>query len=222
MATDDQRSVLHLSGSSPLGLYGHHSIQGGPVGLLGFKGERSDPVTGHYHLGKGYRQFNPVLMRFNTPDSGSPLGKGGINDYVFCGADPINRSDPSGHYWRALKATGFSVTMTASTLTLIAGLALMVVDNDETNGIGYGLVGAGILPLGGGIAIDRLKLKSVGRGRARSAITSNRPITPSIWQRDTPFTPPSYLKFRNRRRPSTDTTVSAFDIRSGDQSTSYA
>lgn len=56
--------------------------------LLGFNGERPDPVTGHYHLGNGYRPFNPVLMRFNSPDSWSALGKGGVNAYAYCGGDP--------------------------------------------------------------------------------------------------------------------------------------
>ncbi|EGH35731.1 hypothetical protein PSYJA_44541, partial [Pseudomonas syringae pv. japonica str. M301072] len=38
-------------------------------------------MTGHYLLGNGYRAFNPVLMRFNSPDSLSPFGEGGVNAY---------------------------------------------------------------------------------------------------------------------------------------------
>lgn len=64
--------------------------------LLGFNGERSDPMTGHYLLGNGYRAFNPVLMRFNSPDSLSPFGKGGLNGYAYCVGDPVNYSDPTG------------------------------------------------------------------------------------------------------------------------------
>lgn len=71
--------------------------------LPGFNGERVDPVSGTYHLGNGYRAYNPVLMRFNCPDSLSPFGAGGINPYAYCAGDPINHTDPSGHLsWQAI------------------------------------------------------------------------------------------------------------------------
>ena len=63
----------------------------------GFNGERADPISGHYHLGNGYRAYSPVLMRFTCPDSWSPFGAGGVNPYAYCEGDPINRADPSGH-----------------------------------------------------------------------------------------------------------------------------
>ena len=66
--------------------------------VLGFNGERLDPISGHYHLGNGYRAYNPVLMRFTCPDSWSPFGDGGINPYAYCAGDPVNRTDPSGHH----------------------------------------------------------------------------------------------------------------------------
>ncbi|WP_226489408.1 RHS repeat-associated core domain-containing protein, partial [Pseudomonas sp. B20] len=65
--------------------------------LPGFNGEQPDPLTGHYLLGNGYRAYNPVLMRFNSPDSMSPFGKGGLNAYAYCVGDPVNRVDPNGH-----------------------------------------------------------------------------------------------------------------------------
>lgn len=64
---------------------------------LGFNGELPDPLTGHYLLGNGYRAFNPVLMRFNSPDNLSPFGKGGVNAYAYCAGNPINWADPTGH-----------------------------------------------------------------------------------------------------------------------------
>ncbi|MCQ9425345.1 RHS repeat-associated core domain-containing protein [Pseudomonas sp. LJDD11] len=72
----------------------------------GFNGELPDPLTGHYLLGHGYRADNPVLMRFNSPDSLSPFAEGGINAYAYCRGDPVNRCDPTGHadffgdFWR--------------------------------------------------------------------------------------------------------------------------
>ena len=65
--------------------------------LVGYTGAYQDPVIGGYPLGNGYRMYLPELMRFNSPDSWSPFGKGGIHPYAYCEADPINRADPSGH-----------------------------------------------------------------------------------------------------------------------------
>lgn len=109
LATDQQRSVLNALGarrqssSFAYAPYGHRSLERGLPSLPGFNGEKPDPVTGHYLLGNGYRAFNPVLMRFNSPDNLSPFGKGGINAYVYCSGDPVNREDGTGHIWTFLK-----------------------------------------------------------------------------------------------------------------------
>ena len=77
--------------------YGHAPAESGLSRLLGFNGECPERVTGHYLLGQGTRAFNPVLMRFNSPDELSPFGEGGINPYAYCGGDPINFNDPTGN-----------------------------------------------------------------------------------------------------------------------------
>ncbi|WP_084614865.1 RHS repeat-associated core domain-containing protein [Pseudomonas batumici] len=103
LATDQQRSVLHTlapDGPRPgmaYSVYGHQPADNGLLSLLGFNGERLDRITGHYLLGNGYRVFNPVLMRFNSPDNRSPFAEGGINTYAYCMGDPVNQTDPSGH-----------------------------------------------------------------------------------------------------------------------------
>ncbi|UWF48894.1 RHS repeat-associated core domain-containing protein [Pseudomonas sp. N3-W] len=102
LATDQQRSVLNaLDATQPQPIaytpYGHRPQENGLLSLPGFNGERPDPLTGHYLLGNGYRAFNPVLMRFNSPDSWSPFGEGGFNTYAYCENDPINYADPSGN-----------------------------------------------------------------------------------------------------------------------------
>jgi RHS repeat-associated protein len=110
LSTDQQRSVLHtlkaLHPRQPITYtpYGHHHPGSGLISLLGFNGERLDPVTGYYMLGNGYRAFNPVLMRLNCPDSWSPFGEGGLNAYAYCLNDPANRSDTNGHI--SFKAVG--------------------------------------------------------------------------------------------------------------------
>jgi RHS repeat-associated protein len=108
LATDQQRSVLnaldagqsHAIAYSP---YGYRPRENGLLSLLGFNGELPDSLTGHYHLGKGYRQFNPALMRFNSPDSWSPFGAGGFNAYAYCVGNPVNTVDSTGHTLEFLK-----------------------------------------------------------------------------------------------------------------------
>ena len=111
LATDEANSVL-VTGSDLLTTityspYGHRENAALPPGVPGFNGEQPDPLTGHYLLGNGYRAFNPVLMRFNSPDSLSPFGRGGLNAYVYCAGDPVNRFDPTGH-WAWMIGLGFA------------------------------------------------------------------------------------------------------------------
>ncbi|MBC8881212.1 MULTISPECIES: RHS repeat-associated core domain-containing protein [Pseudomonas] len=97
LATDQQQSVIAAQGLEfAYTPYGHRHPSG-PASLPGFTGQRVDPVTGHYLLGNGYRTFNPVLMRFNSPDSLSPFGEGGVNAYGYCGGDPVNWVDWTGN-----------------------------------------------------------------------------------------------------------------------------
>lgn len=102
LATDQQASVLN-NVSSALGQpqsyspYGYHPTTNGLLNLQGFNGEQPDPMTGHYLLGQGYRAYNSQLMRFNSPDSLSPFGKGGLNTYMYCFGNPVKYSDPTGH-----------------------------------------------------------------------------------------------------------------------------
>ncbi|WP_130931164.1 RHS repeat-associated core domain-containing protein [Pseudomonas sp. Sample_24] len=110
LVTDQMRSVLQVvranhSSSITYTPYGHRLTGDGLLSLLGFNGARPEPITGHYLLGNGYRAFNPILMRFNSPDSLSPFGRGGLNSYAYCSGDPINRYDESGHIstWKFFK-----------------------------------------------------------------------------------------------------------------------
>ncbi|VVP32786.1 hypothetical protein PS838_04430 [Pseudomonas fluorescens] len=103
LATDQQRSVLRVN--DPAGsvqrvytAYGYHPVKSGLGSLLGFNGEAVDPVTGHYLLGNGHRAFNPVLMRFNSPDKLSPFNRGGLNSYAYCLGNPVSFSDPTGQF----------------------------------------------------------------------------------------------------------------------------
>lgn len=108
LATDAQASVLSSLPSSAnpsvhhYTPYGHRALVSSLPSVPGFNGEQPDPLTGHYLLGQGYRAFNPVLMRFNSPDNLSPFGQGGLNAYAYCAGDPVNRADATGHFWQHL------------------------------------------------------------------------------------------------------------------------
>lgn len=87
--------------NSPLGLpakpinyspYGHHAIDFGK--LVGFNGQRQDPLTHNYYLKS--RFFSPAIYRFCSSDQFSPFDKGGVNSYAYCEGDPINFTDPTG------------------------------------------------------------------------------------------------------------------------------
>ncbi|RML44245.1 YD repeat protein [Pseudomonas syringae pv. ribicola] len=103
-ATSLSNSVLsevHASGTSSrrYTVYGHASGEEPPSGRLGFNGELHESETGWQLLGNGYRAYNPVLMRFHSPDSLSPFGEGGLNAYVYGEGDSVNGVDPTGHGW---------------------------------------------------------------------------------------------------------------------------
>ena len=83
--------------------YGEQSAQQAVATRLGFNGQLRETTIGWYLLGNGYRAYNPRLMRFHSPDSWSPFGEGGLNPYMYCVGDPVNRVDPTGH-WGALAA----------------------------------------------------------------------------------------------------------------------
>jgi hypothetical protein len=48
-------------------------------------------------------------MRFNSPDSLSPFGNGGLNSYAYCAGDPTNKSDPTGHFSLVLRVRSMAL-----------------------------------------------------------------------------------------------------------------
>lgn len=100
LGTDVQGTPLLLQ--KPRGIhqlifcaFGYDQASNRMLSLLGFNGEARAP-SGYYLLGDGYRAYHSATMRFGSPDSVSPFGDGGVNNYAYCLGDPINWRDPSG------------------------------------------------------------------------------------------------------------------------------
>ncbi|EEP81062.1 conserved hypothetical protein [Uncinocarpus reesii 1704] len=169
--SDSQQSVLAwFDTKKPTEIHGQtYSPYGFNVGTssIGFNGQWRDPVTGWYHLGNGYRVYNPVLMRFHSPDQSSPFASGEINPYAYCVGDPINRSDPTGHF------SLFGIHFGGRDLAMaLVGLAAGLLVGFATGGMGFAVeAGLGIAV---GVAAD------AGTGAAYDAATGKGPTLQSM------------------------------------------
>lgn len=102
LAPDDKNTVLSEVGKDgrqarAYSAYGYSADDASARSGLGYNGELRDSATGYYFLGKGYRVFSPVMMRFYSPDSWSPFGEGGVNVYAYVSGNPVKYGDPTGH-----------------------------------------------------------------------------------------------------------------------------
>lgn len=126
LATDRHGSVLHLHAlpaTPPMSYtaFGYRLFAIGLSSMMGFNGQLQEQTLLGYLLGNGYRLYNPVLMRFVSPDSLSPFFSGGGNAYVYCGNDPMNTIDPSGHMGLKLKRTMLIDTWKSSSRPIEGG-----------------------------------------------------------------------------------------------------
>ena len=173
----------------PYSPYGHCPARSESNTLLAFNGEPLDSATGCYALGNGYRLYNPTLERFCSPDNLSPFGKGGLNAYMYCAGDPVNRVDPTGHL-------SFVIIRAAYFTAITSGI------------VGAGLTIAGMfkkskeLQLAGGLL---LAISLTIMSTAQIAIPRMRTINSA---RSAPLPgdlPPSYEQALNLPRPSVST-----------------
>lgn len=107
------------------------------INILGFGGEFLDNSLDNYHLGNGYRAYNPELMCFTCPDDASPFGAGGLNPYVYCSGDPINKLDPNGHFNIPIVSKIFNFTST----NRVAGTYMNVLSIAATVALAVGTAG---------------------------------------------------------------------------------
>ena len=136
LATDLQTSVLQqvsAAGTQAYAYtpYGHHPAENGITRLLAFNGEHPEAVTGHYLLGQGYRAYNPVLMRFNSPDSWSPFGEGENNAYAYP-TNPLMMQDPTGHVWQWAKGILRAFKIIRTTKQTNQGIKVLYVETSRS------------------------------------------------------------------------------------------
>ncbi|WP_207937001.1 RHS repeat-associated core domain-containing protein [Pseudomonas sp. 51_B] len=196
LAVDRQCTVL--AGES--GITRRYTVYGALASsdclITGFTGENRDPVTGCYHLGQGYRTYNPHLMRFHSPDDLSPFGLGGINAYVY--RDPVNARDPSGHSpitisaftQRIMTASFGSVSVVKSLVSKVPSTGLEILISRLTFGGGaLSIAGAtaqaagwgpgtfvsnvGVVVAGTGHVLQLAKAFYVGRNQIYENVTGN-------------------------------------------------
>ena len=82
-----------------------------------FEDTRERPIeTGCFWLSSRY--YSPELCRFISPDDVEyldPSSINGLNLYAYCGNDPINHIDPTGHdWWHWISAAGVVVIVTVA------------------------------------------------------------------------------------------------------------
>ena len=104
---------------------------------IGYRGYYLDSETGWYFLNARY--YNPEWRRFISPDDTAylnPKNVNGLNLYCYCGNDPVNYADPSGHepeWWQWL----------ISGLEIVGGIALCFVPGWQAFGATLIATGAG-------------------------------------------------------------------------------
>ncbi|RLC76139.1 MAG: hypothetical protein DRJ03_20160 [Chloroflexi bacterium] len=96
--TDEAGGVRQARGYSPFGVPTYAAGQS--AGSFGFAGEQYDPASGLIYLRARY--YDPTVGRFLTRDTYPALAPvpQSLHRYVYCGNDPVNRTDPSGQHWK--------------------------------------------------------------------------------------------------------------------------
>lgn len=150
---------------------------------VGYNGGLHESGTHWQLLGNGRRAYNPVLMRFHSPDRLSPFGAGGINGYAYCGNDPINLGDPSGQFAVPLMALlGVIGGAGAAGAGALASTGSSENDRGNSSALPW-IIGGVIAALGGvagaGMAGRQRAMNLKGRGNTLASSTMPRPAAPT-------------------------------------------
>ena len=141
-ACDGQGSVrIETARDNVLINYTAHGLDSGNAqSRIGYAGEYRDTHSTLYMPGSN-RPYDPQLMMFLGPDSESPFGAGGLNRYVYCAGDPVNRIDPDGHsFWSWV---GVAVGIVVGAVAIVATAGLLA--GPVAVAMGGAMVGGGVV-----------------------------------------------------------------------------
>ena len=133
-----------------------------------YRGYYFDTETGFYWVQTRY--YNPEWCRWISPDSLSyldPETTHGLNLYTYCGNDPVNFTDPSGHFALLLFLGAIFVSAVAGAID--GGISAKMCGQDFWKGFAAGAIGGTI----GGLFGFFLKGAGGLIGRAIGSMTYN-------------------------------------------------
>ncbi|HLL66090.1 MAG TPA: RHS repeat-associated core domain-containing protein [Micromonosporaceae bacterium] len=117
------QSLAAPAASTTYDPFGQVTARAGDTGNLGYQGDWTDPNTGQIDMGA--RWYDPASASFTSRDSAGYTGGQSIlaNRYTYGGGDPMNATDPDGHWPKWVKNVGNAISSTVSTAVNVMSYA---------------------------------------------------------------------------------------------------